>query len=285
MSSTTGTTLTRYNLINIAAYIINVAITFGIGVGGLFNRPTNAELSSKYQTLVTPVGFAFSIWSIIFLFQLIWVVAQVAVKSQRNNEWVQRVGFSYLLVVLAQAGWTFTFSFEYIIASFVFMVLLLFFLWKIIGSLRLAEESTVSQYILWKFPFTIHFGWILAATAVNLNVVLVAENSSASTQFLVASASLVALIFVAFMYLFLDFTIPLVLVWAWYGIYIQLKNPNNLIINTFTQQQISQVQLAAVIASLVVFGAVVVRAVFAMWKKSNTRSRTPEEAQYLRAQD
>jgi hypothetical protein len=47
------------NYLNIAAYLLNVVITYGIGVGGFFDLPTNGDLSKKYQTLVTPVGWAF----------------------------------------------------------------------------------------------------------------------------------------------------------------------------------------------------------------------------------
>jgi hypothetical protein len=49
---------------NVLAYVMNVLITYGIGVGGLFDRPTNGELSEKYQTLVTPIGWAFAIWGL-----------------------------------------------------------------------------------------------------------------------------------------------------------------------------------------------------------------------------
>ena len=50
------------NYTNIVAYVLNVVVTYGIGVGGILDLPTNDELSAKYQTLVTPIGWAFSIW-------------------------------------------------------------------------------------------------------------------------------------------------------------------------------------------------------------------------------
>ena len=56
--------LVALNYLNIVAYIVNVVFTYGIGVGGFFNLPTNDELSEKYQTLVTPVGWAFAIWGL-----------------------------------------------------------------------------------------------------------------------------------------------------------------------------------------------------------------------------
>ena len=52
------------NLVNMLAYVLNVVVTYGIGVGGIFDLPTNDELSAKYQTLVTPVGWGFAIWGL-----------------------------------------------------------------------------------------------------------------------------------------------------------------------------------------------------------------------------
>jgi hypothetical protein len=57
----------KFNFINLFAYITNVFVTFAIGTFGLGGRPTNGELSAKYQTIVTPSGTAFSIWSVIFI--------------------------------------------------------------------------------------------------------------------------------------------------------------------------------------------------------------------------
>ena len=56
--------LTNRNYLNIMAYVLNVVVTYGIGVGGIFDLPTNDELSAKYQTLVTPIGWAFAIWGV-----------------------------------------------------------------------------------------------------------------------------------------------------------------------------------------------------------------------------
>ena len=56
--------LEALNYLNLVAYLVNILITYGIGVAGIFNFPTNGELSIKYQTLVTPVGWAFSIWGV-----------------------------------------------------------------------------------------------------------------------------------------------------------------------------------------------------------------------------
>ena len=62
--SSNGCRLTCMNYVNILAFAINVVVTYGIGVGGILDLPTNDELSAKYQTLVTPIGWAFAIWGV-----------------------------------------------------------------------------------------------------------------------------------------------------------------------------------------------------------------------------
>ena len=63
-SPATTQKLTAVNYSNIVAYLLNVVVTYGIGVGGILDLPTNDELSAKYQTLVTPIGWTFSIWGV-----------------------------------------------------------------------------------------------------------------------------------------------------------------------------------------------------------------------------
>ena len=66
---------TIFNYLNVGGYVFNTVMTF-FGPA-IFNLPTNAELSERYSTLVTPIWWTFSIWIIIFLFQGIFVVIQM----------------------------------------------------------------------------------------------------------------------------------------------------------------------------------------------------------------
>eukprot|EP00984_Skeletonema_dohrnii_P011428 scaffold4563_cov118-Skeletonema_dohrnii-CCMP3373.AAC.2 len=51
-------------IINTAAYLLNALETFGYGpFSSHFTADqNNATISDKYQTIITPFGFAFSIW-------------------------------------------------------------------------------------------------------------------------------------------------------------------------------------------------------------------------------
>jgi translocator protein len=239
-----------YNWANLAGYIINVVVTFGVGMFGWFDRPDNAELSEKYQTIATPSGAAFSIWSIIFIAQALWVAMQFLVPSQRQALGVETVGLNYLYVCLAQAGWTFAFAWEVIWLSLVFMYAILYFLVWIVFEQE-AQEKQWKGYFIHQFPFSIHCGWIMAASVVNTNLVLVAYGASTLAQFITACCTLAVLLLVGFYVLATtkDLTVPCVLVWALGWIYSELEAPAQSITDRFTTQQIEGIQYASITRS------------------------------------
>jgi hypothetical protein len=197
------------SIANVVAYIANLVTTYGVGTLGWFGAATNAELSGKYQTLITPVGWAFSIWAVIFLAQLVWSIVQL-LPAFRGDPLVIAVGWNYVLVCVAQIGWTISFSMEIIWLSLVCMLAILFFLVRIV---RAQGDSDLRGYMLLKFPFAIHTGWIMAASLVNISVLLVSLEVSSQIQFYVAMASL-SIILVISGALTFDITILLVLAWA-----------------------------------------------------------------------
>lgn len=286
---------------NVLAYTFNTIITYSIGTGWLkerFDLPSNGELSEKYQTLVTPAGFAFAIWGIIFTAQLIFVVTalirQLRGTGLNNTEHATKtIGYDYVWVCVAQAAWTATFTTEHIFASLICMVAILLFLAKIVKGLY---YSTPSNYFLTVFPFSCHAGWILAATFVNLNVVLVWGNTSATSLLAASVASLAALLVAALVYVtkistihntdtnemvqIFDFTIPCVAVWALWGISSELASPKDSIVATFSTQQVEAIRYTALAEMSLVASVVVAKVLFG---RRPTKAGTNEESTYLRA--
>lgn len=50
---------------NILLFLLSLIIN-ALGAKGYFNGQGQAEVSKKYQTLITPNNFAFSIWGVIY---------------------------------------------------------------------------------------------------------------------------------------------------------------------------------------------------------------------------
>jgi len=112
------------NYANLVSYVLSLLLIY-LSLTGIFGE-TNTALSSKYQTLVTPSGWAFSIWGPIYIFEGVFAVAQM-LPSYRNSPVVTK-GVSYLwcFVCLMQIAWTMSFAQEQIWLATVFMYFICF---------------------------------------------------------------------------------------------------------------------------------------------------------------
>lgn len=254
--------INRFNVINMLSYVVNLAIVYGIGTLSWTGQPNNSELSAKHQTILTPKGTAFSIWAVIFIAQLIWAVWQF-LPSQRNSDGVFAVGYRYMVVALVQAGWTLSFSYQVNWLALIFMYAILITLLTIEIQLR-GVEKRWKGYLLWQFPFAIHCGWIIAASIVNTNYLLVVYGASATSQIVIASLSLVVLLGAALAFLAqspVDLTPPLVLVWALGWVYAELQSPMASISASFSENQIHGFQSGAIAGCAVILALTFVKAV------------------------
>ena len=195
------------NALNVLGYVLSLTTSYLGGVAGWFGGASNAELSSKYQTLITPASVYFGyIWGLIFLFQGFFAAAQVLPKY-RDHPLVQKgINVFYFIACIAQASWTVCFGYELMIPAFASMVVLLLSLltilrmqWSVtleierklrrdtatvpgsIASNEADDEELLAQcprlpYWLLRFPFAVHAGWITPATLLMLSVLLVSMN-------------------------------------------------------------------------------------------------------------
>lgn len=160
---------------------------------GIFGGQTNGEVSDKYHTLITPAGYAFSIWGLIFLGLLAFAIYQ-ALPDQRVNPRFRAVGWWVVLNAFCNAIWSPLFNNEQIGLALVVILVMLFSL-VVIEQRLLARrgapllsvnpdatlsESAASPAETWlaRIPFSIYFGWLTVATILNVAVYLKATNFS-----------------------------------------------------------------------------------------------------------
>ena len=125
-------------------------------------------VSDKYPTLVTPAGYAFSIWSLIYLGLIVFSIYQVLPK---NAERFRRVRTVYIVSCAANCAWLYFWHQEAILAATAMIFLLLGTLAFI--NVELKTTETISEFWLAKFPFSLYFGWVTAAAIVNAAIALV----------------------------------------------------------------------------------------------------------------
>merc|ERR1712194_590553 len=131
-------------------------------------------------------------------------------------------------------------------------------------------QKTWKGYLLWQAPFSIQTGWIMAASAVNTNVLPVAYDASTTAKIVVGSLSLVVLLVTAFTGLSsypVDFAIPCVIVWALYGVYAELAAPQASIIDEFTTKQINGVRHGVLAAMILIGVGIILKIVYVFAKQ------------------
>ncbi|MBX7174921.1 MAG: tryptophan-rich sensory protein [Pyrinomonadaceae bacterium] len=150
----------------IAVIFINFISTKGY-IGGV----TPEVISNKYPTFVTPAGYAFSIWGLIYFGLILFTIYQ-AMPAQIDN--FVRLRGLYILSCVANCAWIFLWHNQLLVASVGAIVVLLVVLGAINFSLSKDDSAVV------RVPFGIYFGWITVATIANIAVCLTSFNIEVS---------------------------------------------------------------------------------------------------------
>lgn len=133
---------------------------------------TTGEVSDKFDNLLTPAGYAFSIWGLIYAGLLAFSVFQV-LPAQTDNPRLRRIRSLYILNCAANCCWLYCWHNEFLAASVGVMLVLLGTLILIHQNLEIGK-TVVSKLETWttRIPFSIYFGWITVATILNLTIAL-----------------------------------------------------------------------------------------------------------------
>ena len=152
-----------------------------IAINGLANAlPINGQgtgqVSAKYESLFTPAGYTFSIWGLIYLSLLAYVVYQ-ALPAQRENALLAKIGPYFLLNCAANSAWIFAWHYELMLLSLFLMLVILGSLIRIYQILGIANgPASPGRRLFVHLPFSIYTGWITVATIANISAVQTAWN-------------------------------------------------------------------------------------------------------------
>ena len=160
---------------NIIAYVVTLAVN-GLAGTTLLNGRTTATVSDTYPTLVTPAGYVFSIWGVIYLLLLAFVIYQV-LPSQRDKPYQKQIGALFILSGLFNVVWLFLWQYDYITLSVIVMFALLATLIAIYMRLGIGKtKAPLKERLLVRLPFSVYLGWITIATIANVSAALVSVN-------------------------------------------------------------------------------------------------------------
>ena len=88
------------------------------------NGLTAGEISDSFVVYFVPAGYVFSIWGLIYLGLIAYTVYQM-LPAQRENPYLQRIGYLFALSCVANFSWLFLWHYQVFSASIVVMVALL----------------------------------------------------------------------------------------------------------------------------------------------------------------
>ena len=174
-----------------------------------------------FPTKITPAGFAFSIWGVIYALVLIAVLWMLFKHSDRRmSEVIYAVGWWFNLSCLANILWTITFSYLRLPLSTLLIFILLVSLTTIL--MRLSKLN-VKVKAIFPLAFGMYAGWVMIATVVNIaaSLVQIGWDGFGLSQILWASIILVVALFIVFYvtYRTTNVIIPLPVAWAYFAIY------------------------------------------------------------------
>ncbi|MGM9923560.1 MAG: tryptophan-rich sensory protein [Bacillus sp. (in: firmicutes)] len=202
-------------LTNIITFIAVIIVNI-LSNAGKINGQTMADISNKLDVYITPAGFTFSIWSLIYLMVIIWVLRQIPKKRRYIPVYKEATPYFVASNVL-NIAWVFTWSYEYFLVSILVIIGLLLSMIGLYNSIKRINHT------FWDIaPFSLYVGWVTVATIVNIAYYLVYIDGGGfnlfQTTWTIFALLAAAAISLMFRYKQLDWLYPLVTVWAFYGI-------------------------------------------------------------------
>ncbi|TDH20031.1 hypothetical protein EXU57_21600 [Segetibacter sp. 3557_3] len=199
------------------------------------NGKTTGDVSALYPNYFTPAGITFSIWGLIYLTLLgfiVYVLVHEFARARRVPMLVLTILPYFILNCLLNATWIFVWHYLLIELSLVIIILLLFTLIVIHNKLRLPRPwKPVGGLLFVDLPFSLYLGWITIATIANMAALLTAYNWNGGpftaptwTQIMIAAGTLITLLLLASRG---NIFFSLVPIWAFYGIIVKQQAVND----------------------------------------------------------
>ncbi|MEJ2281278.1 MAG: tryptophan-rich sensory protein [Candidatus Bathyarchaeota archaeon] len=161
---------------NILAFALTILVNALAGSTTLIGGQVTADISDANFTLITPAGYVFSIWGVIYVLLGIFVIFQ-ALPSQKNQDYQNKIGWLFIVSSVLNIVWIFLWQFEYLIFSVFIMFMLLATLIAIYLRLDIGKSSVdLREKVAVHLPFSTYLGWITIASIANVATTLVSIN-------------------------------------------------------------------------------------------------------------
>lgn len=198
---------------------------FGYPLGGM----SQADISDMYQTAITPAGFTFAIWSLIYLswISLGLIIARAPLttltrvmfptmtKHIDSINVSQSVILPYSLAIGLTAIWIVPWAYNMIGISLIIMFVLL-------GVLKYTFHTSLKEHLVFRSNVELFLGWIHIATIANITIWLVSLWFSGGgfpeVYWAIGVIGIATVLTLYYQYRYQTYIISLVFLWAMIGV-------------------------------------------------------------------
>lgn len=203
---------------------LGMLVTNYLAVTLPINGKSTGELSDLYPNLFVPDGLTFSIWGVIYLLLLLFIFTPLVKRIQNKYTTDPPVKTQVLTAVscLLNISWIICWHYEYVFASILIMLCLLFTLITLYGAIQNTQTDLCVHSLTTKLPVSVYLGWITVATIANVTAGLVHWQwnglSLPEHIWTVIMICIAALLTVIMVLKHNDWAFALVIIWALWGI-------------------------------------------------------------------
>ena len=217
--------------LNLIALVVVICVNILAVSTTLIGGKVTAQISDQNPTLITPAGYVFSIWSVIYILLAVFVISQLLTSGKEVRE---KVGWLFIISSILNIVWLFLWQYELLLFSVVIMFLLLITLILIYLRLDVGKPVTrLREKIVFHLPFSVYLGWITIATIANVAAAAVSINWDGFGISPETWAILVLVIALLIAMLILltrkDIVYGLVIIWALIGIAVKQSLNQNIV--------------------------------------------------------
>jgi benzodiazapine receptor len=236
---------------NVIAFALTVIVNSLAGSTTLIGGKSTAEISDLNPTLITPAGYVFAIWGVIYILLGAFVVYQ-ALPSEKGKDYQERISWLFITSSLLNIAWLFLWQNEILSLSVLVMFLLLASLIAIYLRLNIGKsKAPTREKLAVHLPFSVYLGWITIASIANVAAFLVSINWDGFginpeiwAVLIIVVALLITLAVIATRK---DVAFALVIIWALVGIAVNQSSNQNIVTTAEASAAVVAVALIAVI--------------------------------------
>src|SRR5690625_2288600 len=195
------------------AFIIMIIMNYSAG-------SNVGDVADDHPTIIQPAGFAFAIWGLIYVLIFIWMI-RILISKKGQPDIVERLKYWPIINFILNGIWIVVFTQQWMIISTVVILALLYTL------IKMHTVISAEPYHWYdRLPFSIYFGWVTIASIVNTFTVFSSYNidsllGMSELIWTIIAIIMAALIGIFFAWFFSDWLYPLVLIWPFFGIFME----------------------------------------------------------------